>query len=132
MTRRYIVGAVSLVAAFAIGVISSNFLMGTWWLVRGNIEVRCVGKTVCVGVDEDTALRFLDTSEVGGLAYLFCPAAPEANQFLMLHEVVPGKRCATDDHDLVFSHQTVETRIRNSGGKISMITEGPAFRISFP
>jgi hypothetical protein len=87
------------VFAFVAGVLSSNYVVGAWQMVRGSTEQRCLTRSVCAG--DDIRQVFDHRDQIGGLTLRICGEGSGA-RYDAGADLVAGTPCASDTYALEF------------------------------
>jgi hypothetical protein len=122
-----------LALAFAAGVASSSNMIGFGRLLQGDVEVRCVERSACVGDTVDAFLRHYDDDR-GGLTGVFCTGADGLttnNGYFFLRDIVQGRTCPSASYALEFRNPSTRTLVRIENGVVAKITQG-ALHWPFP
>ena len=108
--------------AFAVGVVSSDFVRSGGGYLGSEVNRRCIDRSVCVGDNVPDVFGRLDADK-HGLTALFCPqlAMPD---YLFLDAIVSGRICGSPNYDVELRSPTRRTVIEVRAGKIARITEG--------
>jgi hypothetical protein len=114
---------IGIFAAFAVGVITSNFLKETRQFFAGDEQLRCIGKGPCIGETAAESFKRLDTDSYG-LTLLICGTGESAD-YLFLPDIVGGKSCSGRDSYVELRNPTSEILVEIKAGKIAKITRRP-------
>jgi hypothetical protein len=119
-----IIGLVAL--AFAAGVASSSNMVGFGRLLQGEVRVRCIERSACVGDTVDAFLRNYDDDR-GGLTGVFCTGTDGLithDGYFFLGDIVQGRTCPSPNFVLEFRNPSTQTVVRIENGTVASIEQG--------
>jgi hypothetical protein len=132
MTQKQIWMGLAVLAAFLVGIFSAGFFAAFWLLVTGPVEVACLNRDLCVGIEEGRALRNVALTDVGGMSAIHCTRDNASAHDLTLDQIVAGDRCSGPTHYLEFRNQYARTVLRIEEGKVVQIVHYSAIMMAVP
>jgi hypothetical protein len=131
ITGQVAVGVLSLLVGLALGALGSREISGTLGLFRGNENVSCLDRGVCVGAAFPAALRGLNEDRYGLTAYFCYEHGPLATDYIFMSDIIAGRRCRSPNFEIEFRNFDQRTLVKIEDGKIVSIKKGPLHTLDF-